>query len=116
MKGERIMNRIRLLLCTLLVASLTAFSSGIGVSYAEQGPAAAGPPAGTDAGAARLTPEQKAAVAKRKEDSAARALAKRAEMLKQRKAGREYIKKVVEGQQPGAEAPAPVDAGTGGAK
>ena len=100
------MIRFRLLLFTAFVVLVTAFSSGIGVSYAEQQYSAVAKP----------TAEEKAAAAKRAEDAAARALAKRAEMLKQRKAAKEYIKKVVEGQQPGAEAPAPDNAGKEGAK
>jgi len=97
------MNRFRLLLITMCAVAVTVFSSGIGVSYAEENSTAANPTA------------EKAAAEKRKADAATRALAKRAEMLKQRKDAKEYIKKVVEGQQPG-EVTSPADAGTGGAK
>ena len=99
------MNRFRLLLITTLVVAVTALSTGINVTYAQQDPSAQ-----------KLTDEQKATEAKRKADAATRALAKKAEIQKQRKAAREYVRKVVEGQQPGAATPAPDNAGQGGAK
>jgi hypothetical protein len=104
-KGEMIMNRFRLLIIITLVMAVTAFSTGIGISYAEQ-----------PSNSAKPTDEEAAAATKRKEDSAVKALTKRAEMLKQRKAAKEYIKKVVEGQQPLPDAAAPNNAGKEGAK
>jgi hypothetical protein len=106
MKGERIMNRFRFLLFTAFVMAVTAFSSGISVSFADQ----------QDSAVAKPAAEEKAAAAKRAETAAARAIAKRAELLQQRKASKEYIKKVIEGQQPGAAAPAPDNAGKEGAQ
>jgi hypothetical protein len=103
-KGEMIMNRFRLLIIITLVMAVTAFSTGIGISYAEQ-----------PSNSAKPTDEE-AAATKRKEDSAVKALTKRAEMLKQRKAAKEYIKKVVEGQQPPADTAAPNNAGREGPK
>ena len=99
------MNRFKLLLFTTFIVAVTAFSSGIGVSYAQQDPAAAKPTAEQDAAAATL-----------KAKAATRAIEKRAEMLKQRKAAKEYIKKVVEGQQPGAEVAPPDNTGKEGAQ
>ena len=99
------MNRFMLLMVTTFLVAVMVLSSGISVTYAQQDPMPAKPAVENDPVAAQ-----------RKADAAARALAKRAEMLKQRKAAREFIKKVVEGQQPGAAAPAPDNAGTGGAK
>jgi hypothetical protein len=100
MKGEMIMNmnrfklmtmtmnRFRLLLCTSLVVAVTALSSGIGVTYAQQDPAAATPPAAQDP-----------AAVKQKADAAVRARAQRDAAINKRRAAKEYIKKVVEGQQ-----------------
>jgi len=82
------MNRFRLLLFTLFVVAVTAFSSGIGVSYAQQDPAATPPAVAQDpAAAAKL----KAA--------AVRARAQRDAAIKKRRDAKDYIKKVVEGQQ-----------------
>ena len=99
------MNRIRLLLFTMFVVAVTVQFSGISMTYAEHGPAVE-----------KKTAEKDPAIAKKKADAAARALTKRAEFLKQRKESREYIKKVIEGQQPRSASPAPDNAGTGGAK
>jgi hypothetical protein len=104
------MNRIRLLLFTMFVVAVTVLTSGISLTYA-QGPAVEKDPA-----AAKKAAEKDPAIAKKKADAAARALAKRAEFLKQRKESREYIKKVIEGQQPRPASPAPDNTGTGGAK
>jgi hypothetical protein len=93
-------NRFRLLLLTALFVAVTAFTAGISITYAQQ-----------DADAPKLTDEENAAAKAKKDADAARAIAKRAELLKQRQAAKDYIKKVVEGQQP-----APDDAGKEGAK
>jgi hypothetical protein len=110
MKGEMIMNmnrfklmtmtmnRFRLLLCTSLVVAVTALSSGIGC--AQQEPAAATP-------AVAPVP----AAAQRKAAAAVKARADRDAAVKKRRAAKEYIQKVVEGQD-GAAATAP----SGGAK
>lgn len=84
------MNRFRLLLITTFVVAVTAFSSGISVSYAEQASTDAKPAVAKDAAATNQTSRAAAA---------ARATAKKAEMLKKRDASKKYIQKVVEGQQ-----------------
>jgi hypothetical protein len=99
------MSRFKLLLFAMLVVAVAAFSSGISVSFAEQSPTAAKP-----------TAEQEAAAAKKKAEAAVRARAKRDEAIQRKKATREYIKKVGEGQQSGAGATAPDNAGKEGAK
>ena len=99
------MNRFKLLILTSFVIAVTALSPGISITYAEQGPTAA-----------IKTDIKDPAAAKLKADAAARALAKRADMLKQRKEARDYIRKVVEGQQAVRAAPVPDNAGTGGAQ
>lgn len=98
-------NRFRLLLLMALVIAVTAFSPGISATYAQQEPAATKP-----------TAEQKAAAAERKAEAAVRARAKRDEAIKKRRDLKEYVKKVVEGQQSGAAATAPDKAGKEGAK
>ena len=99
------MNSFKLLLFTLIVAVLTASSPGIGISYAQQ-----------DSPAVTMTAEQKAAVEKRDKEAAIKAREKRDAVIKTRHATKEYIKKVVEGQQPGEVPKEPVNAGTGGNK
>jgi hypothetical protein len=102
MKGERIMNRFTFFLITAFIMAVTAFSSGIGVSYAQQDPAAATPADVKDPVAA-----------KRKADAAVLARAKRDEAIKKRQESKKYIQKVIEGQQSGA---APDNAGKEGTK
>jgi hypothetical protein len=85
------MNRFRLLLVATLIVAVAALSSGIGVTYAQQDPAAV-----------PLTAEQKAAVEKRDKAAAVEARAKRDAAIKKRQAAKEYIKKVVDGQDSGA--------------
>jgi hypothetical protein len=114
MKGEMIMNRFkliltvnrfRLLLVAALVVAVTALSSGIGVTYAQQDPAAV-----------PLTAEQKAAAAKLDKAAAIRARAQRDAAIKKRHDAKTYINKVVEGQESGAAATAPDNTGKGGAQ
>ena len=102
---KTIMNRFLFLLCATCAISVTALLPGISVTHADQ-----------DSATVKKAAEKDQAAAKRKADAAARALAKRAEFLKQRKESREYIRKVVEGQQPRPAASTPDNAGTGGAQ
>jgi hypothetical protein len=99
------MNRFRLLLCTLFVVAVTAFSPGIGVTYAQQ-----------DSAVAQPTPEQERAAAKRAEADAVRARAQRDAAIKRRQDAKKYIQKVIDGQQSGASAAAPSNSGKGGAQ
>jgi hypothetical protein len=99
------MNRFRLLLFTLFVATLTALSTGISVTYAQQDPPTAPP-----------TAEQKAVGEQQHKAAATRARAKRDAAIKQRRDTKAYINKVVEGQQSGAAATAPDTTGKGGAQ
>jgi uncharacterized protein HemX len=110
MKGEMIMNRFRLLLFTLFVATLTALSTGIGVTYAQQDQVA------TQAQDPAAAQAQDPAAAQRKAAAAVRARAKRDAAIKKKQDAKKYIQKVIEGQQSGAAATAPGNAGSGGAQ
>lgn len=99
------MNRIRLLLFATFVVAVTAFSWGSSATYAQQGTATEKP-----------ATEKDPAAAKRDADAAVKARAKRDAVIKNRHATKDYIKKVVEGQQPGAAATAPDNTGKEGGK
>jgi hypothetical protein len=96
------MNRIRLLLFSMFLVVVTALSSGIGVTYADQNPVDA-----------KKAVEKDPAATKRKADAAVRARAQRDAAVKRRHDTKDYIKKVVEGQQSGTTSAAP---DSGGAK
>jgi len=99
------MNRFRLLLFTTFVVAVTALPFAVSITYAGQDPAAAKPAA-----------EQDPAAVKRAADAAVRARAQRDAAIKRRHDTKKYIQKVIEGQQPGATAPAPGNAGKEGTK
>ena len=85
------MNRFRNYLLTTFAVGVIAFSYVISAAYAQQ-----------DSTNAPQTAEQKAAAEKRDKVAATQARAMRDAAIKKRQAAKEYIKKVVEGQQPGA--------------
>jgi hypothetical protein len=97
MKGETIMNRFkllmltanrsRLLLLTAFAVAVTVFVSGLSVTYAAD-------PATAHAKRAELMDK----IAKKRADDGARARSKRADLLKQRKDAKDYMRKVLEGQ------------------
>ena len=97
------MNGFRLLLFTTFVAAVTVLISGIGVTYADQAPAAA------------IQTAAQAAAAQ-KADAAVKARAQRDAAIKRRHEAKKYIQNVIEGQQPGPAATAPANAGKEGAK
>ncbi|MGD0843873.1 MAG: hypothetical protein ABSA06_05825 [Geobacteraceae bacterium] len=98
------MNGFRLMLFATFVAAVTVLISGLGVTYADQAPAAA------NQSAAQPTAAQKAAA------DAVKARAMRDAAIKKRHESKKYIQNVIEGQQPGPAATAPANAGQGGAK
>lgn len=102
---KRDTNRFLLFLCATFVGAVTTLCSGIGISYSGQEPATA-----------KKAEVNDPAAAKRKAAAAVRARAQRDAAVKRRHDSKEYIKKVVEGQQPGATVAAPSNAGKEGAK
>jgi hypothetical protein len=89
------MNRFRLLLCTSLVVAVAALSLGSGVIYAQQEPTAAVPAVAPNPAAVKL-----------KAAAAAKARANRDAAINKRRAAKQYIQKVVEGQDSAPAAPA----------
>ena len=97
------MDRFRLMLVTAMLLAVSILSWGTGDSYAQQ----------ESAGAKQADDP---AAAKRKADAAIRARAQRDAAIKKRHDAQKYIQKVVEGQQSGAAASAPGNAGKGGSQ
>ncbi len=93
------MNRFRLLLVATIMAAVTIFSWGIDATCADQGSAAATP--ATDQGFAKLRAQADAAHARAQRDAA----------IKRREQSKEFIQKFMDGQQPGAAATTPDNAG-----
>lgn len=104
------MNRPRLLLLTALAAAVTVFVSGISVSYAEQGSDDAQMAARKAALQRQIPAALKDKIAAKRAADAERARENRGALINQRKAQKDYVRKVLEGQ---GKTPAPE---TGGAK
>ncbi len=98
------MNRFGVLLTAIVVAVVTAFSWGIAPARAEQ------PAAAPNQAAQEALAKQKSAA------DAAEARRLRDEAWQRRKAMREFVDQLRQGQQPGAAPTAPDNAGKGGGK